>query len=319
MRLPTILGLMTATSLAALTSANAGEIVFVDSYHEGYAWSDGITRGVEEALEGSGHNLTTVRMDTKRNKSDEFKEEAAKKALDIIKAKNADVVIACDDNASKYLVAPHLKGTETPVVFCGVNWDASGYGFPAPNVTGMVEIASIDELVSMLRPAAAGDRVAYLGPDTITERKDGEYTRKTFGDSLNITEEVFVKDFEEFKTAYASLQDKVDMVVFPNYAGIDGWDDAKAEEFILANTKVPTGSMHDFMAPYVMLVFGKLAEEQGHWAAKTALEILDGKSAGDIPITANSQGHMIINAKLITKVGVDLPAELVEMADSIIE
>lgn len=315
----TILGIVTATSMMTLASAQAGEIVFVDSYHEGYAWSDGITRGLEEGLEGSGHNLTIVRMDTKRNKGDDFKDEAAQKALEVIRAKNADVVIACDDNASKHLVAPHLKGTETPVVFCGVNWDASGYGFPAPNVTGMVEVASVDELVSMLLPGAAGDRVGYIGPDTTTERKNAEHTEKAFGEFLNITEEVFVADFEAFKAEYAALQDKVDVVVFPNYAGIDGWDDAAAEEFMLANTKVPTGSMHDFMAPFVMLVFGKVAEEQGRWSAETALEIIDGKSAGDIPIVANSEGYMVINAKLITQAGVDLPVELVEMADEIIE
>lgn len=312
-------GFAAASTLLAVGAANAAEIVFVDSYHEGYEWSDGITRGIQETLEGKGHNLTIVRMDTKRNKGDDFKTDAAAKALQVIKEKNADVVIACDDNAAKFLIVPHLKDTDTQVVFCGVNWDASGYGFPAPNVTGMVEVASVDELVAMLSPAAAGDRVGYIGPDTATERKNAKFTGEKFGEVLNITEEVFVKTFDEFKEQFAALQSKVDILVFPNYAGIEGWDEAAAAEFALANTKIPTGSMHDFMAPYVTLVFGKVADEQGRWSANSALEILGGKKAGDIEMVHNSEGYMVINAKMATEAGIDLPAELVEVANEILE
>jgi hypothetical protein len=35
------------------------KVLFVDSYHEGYAWSDGITNGVKGALEGSGYGFPT--------------------------------------------------------------------------------------------------------------------------------------------------------------------------------------------------------------------------------------------------------------------
>ena len=49
------------------------KVLFIDSYHEGYDWSDGITRGVKSVLEGSGVNLKVIRMDTKRNNSEEFK------------------------------------------------------------------------------------------------------------------------------------------------------------------------------------------------------------------------------------------------------
>ena len=49
------------------------KVLFVDSYHEGYAWSDGITNSIKQTLEGSGVELKIFRMDTKRNRSDESK------------------------------------------------------------------------------------------------------------------------------------------------------------------------------------------------------------------------------------------------------
>ncbi len=72
-----------------------------------------------------------------------------------------DVVIASDDNASKYLIAPYYKGGDLPFVFCGLNWDASVYGFPAKNVTGMVEVAQIPQLLEVLKRHAKGDRESY--------------------------------------------------------------------------------------------------------------------------------------------------------------
>ncbi len=46
-------------------------------------------------------------MDTKRNTSEEFKQEAALKAKALIESSNPDVVIVSDDNAVKCLVQPY--------------------------------------------------------------------------------------------------------------------------------------------------------------------------------------------------------------------
>lgn len=311
--------LLTATALIACGSAKAGEIVFVDSYHADYAWSAGITRGIEQALADSGHTLSIVRMDTKRNKGEEFKVEAAKKALEFINEKDPDVVIACDDNAAKYLIVPHLKDTDRPVVFCGLNWDASGYGFPAKNVTGMVEVASLDELVSMLVLTGKGDRVGMIGSETASERKTLANIEKTFGDKINLVESAFVKDFDEFKKAYVDIQSKVDVLFFSNKAGIDGWDDKAAAAFVEANTTIPTGSIQPFMQDFVTLVFGKVAEEQGKWSANAAMDIIGGKKVSDIPVVTNKEGVMIINARIAQASGVEIPGELVEVAASIVE
>ena len=71
--------------------------------------------------------MIIFRMDTKRNTDEEFKKTAALKAKAEIEASKPDVVIAADDNASKYLIQPYFKDASLPFVFCGVNWDEKGF------------------------------------------------------------------------------------------------------------------------------------------------------------------------------------------------
>ena len=85
--------------------AHAAKCLFVSSYHHGYAWSDGVERGLRSTLEGKCE-LRQFDMDTKRKKSDEPQKHAALEALKLIENWQPDVVITADDNAAKYLIMP---------------------------------------------------------------------------------------------------------------------------------------------------------------------------------------------------------------------
>ena len=292
------------------------KVLFIDSYHEGYGWSDGITEGVEKGLEGSGVNLKVIRMDTKRNKDDAFKKAAAEKAKAEIDAFGPDVVIASDDNASKYLIEPYFKGRELPFVFCGVNWDASGYGFPAGNVTGMVEVTPVPQLVEQLKAYANGDRIGFIGPDILTARKEAENYKKFFGMELT---EYYAQDYEDWKKGFVEIQKKVDLLIVDSDGGLYKEHEADMKRFVEANTKVPTGAAYDFMAPYALIDFAKVAQEQGDWSARAALQILEGKSPASIPVAKNSQGKLIVNTRIAKALGVDVPYEVLESAAQIIE
>jgi ABC-type uncharacterized transport system substrate-binding protein len=309
--------LLTSFSTLAFSSDYQGKkILFIDSYHEGYGWSDGITKGVETALEGSGVELKIVRMDTKRNADEAFKREAALKAKAVIEEFKPDVVIAADDNASKFLIVPYYKDADLPFVFCGVNWDASVYGYPFKNVTGMVEVAPAVQLLEQIKAYAKGDRIGFLAPDILTARKEVENYRKVLG--LEVVD-YFAKDFDDWKKGFTELQGKVDMLIIDSDGGLysDRADEMKA--FVEANTRIPTGVLYDFMAPYALMGFAKVAEEQGAWAATTALKILDGASADSIPITQNKEGALIINIRIAKAMGLDIPFELIESAGQVIE
>ena len=70
--------------LALITStANATQCLYISSYHTGYAWSDGVERGLLKELEGHCE-ITTFNMDTKRNKDEASKKKAALEAKSLI-------------------------------------------------------------------------------------------------------------------------------------------------------------------------------------------------------------------------------------------
>jgi ABC-type uncharacterized transport system substrate-binding protein len=289
-------------------------ILWVDSYHAEYEWSASIEAGLREALQDSGVELEIVRMDTKRNTSEEFGIQAAVDAKEIIDAYNPDVIIACDDNAQKYLVVPYLYGADTPVIFCGVNWDASAYNYETgSNVTGMVEVELPEQVVELLKPYAAGDRIAYLTVESATENKVVDiYNDRFFGGEMKL---YAVTSLEEFKAAFLQAQDEVDILFIGNNAGIDEWDEAEMEAFIQENTQIPSGTINSWMAPYVLITLAKSAEEQGEWSAQTALQILDGASVSSIPITTNKKGELILNFNLVDQLDVVFTPSMLRNAE----
>ena len=279
------------------------KVLFIDSYHEGYAWSDGITKGVERGLRDSGVQLKIIRMNTKRNPDLAFKKNAAQKAKKVIEQFRPDVVIAADDNASKFLVKPYYKDADLPFVFCGVNWDAAVYGYPYSNVTGMVEVAPIPLLVQQMQLWAKGERIGFLGPDILTAKKEAQNYKKVFGLEVKA---YYAKDYADWKTGFAKLQNEVDMLIIASDGGLYNDHAKELEAFVRSKTRIPTGACYDFMIPYALVGVIKVAEEQGKWSASTALKILDGTSPSKIPIARNKRAKLVLNKKIGDAMGADL-------------
>ncbi|MEJ2200291.1 MAG: hypothetical protein P8X63_04655, partial [Desulfuromonadaceae bacterium] len=105
-------------------------IFFVNSYHEGYPWSDGIFSGFVRALEmrpkteegfweSPEYILQVYYLNSKRNSSEDNKIAAAAEALSLLERWQPDLVVASDDNAVKYLLLPLLQSNHSlPVVYC---------------------------------------------------------------------------------------------------------------------------------------------------------------------------------------------------------
>jgi ABC-type uncharacterized transport system substrate-binding protein len=307
----TVLALL--LSLAALPAhAQSGKkVLFVNSYHEGYEWSDGEEKGARAVLEPAGVKLEFARMDTKRHQDDAFRKAAGAKVKAQIEAMKPDVVLLSDDPAVQFVLVPYFKEAKLPFVFMGVNWDASRYAL-GPNTTGMLEVALVRELLTGLRAYAKGQRVGFLTVDSETERIEGPAYKKTLG--LSFTSERYVKTFAEWKDAFQKMQGEVDVLFVGNFAGINDWNEAEAAAFALAHTKIPTGSIYDFMMPYVMLGYAKVAEEQGIFAGKAALQIMKGTAPAAIPVSSNKQAKIFINPKLAAAAGITFQPALLRSA-----
>ena len=277
------------------------KILFIDSYHQGYEWSDGITKGVQSVVTPAGVDLKIVRMDTKRNPSEEFAKEAGLKVKAAIEEYKPDVLIAADDNATKYVIVPYYKNTKLPVVFCGINWDASVYGFPTDTITGMIEVAMITQLADYMKTYAKGNRMAIITADSETEHKELDNYKKI----LNLEfKEYYVKTMKEFKEKFAKMQKESDYYLFSSIAGINDWKEDEMKAFIQKNAKIPSGTTYDYLMKYALIGVTKVPEEQGEWAAQTALKILAGTSPKDIPVASNQKGNLYVNMTLAKKLKV---------------
>jgi len=135
---------------------------------------------------------------------------------------------------------------------------------------------------------------------------------------LNMTEK-YVSGFSDWGNAFKSIQKNCDILIIGNNAGINDWNDAEAEKIILAETKVPTGALYDFMAGYALLGYVKVPEEQGEWAAETALRILNGTDISSIQIVSNKRGDLIVNRKIERKLGITFSDDIVSSAKTVIE
>ncbi|MCB1739139.1 MAG: hypothetical protein KDK91_02130 [Gammaproteobacteria bacterium] len=309
------MSLLLLSLLLPLPSAHASlpRCLFVSSYHHGYEWSDGVERGVRKTLNGRCE-LHQIDMDTKRRKDSTHIQSTVEQILGFMREWQPDVIITADDNAARYLVSEHLKEASTPVVFCGVNWSASEYGFPYPNVTGMIEVAPIQDMLATAQELT-GNRAFYIGADTFTERKNLQRVQ-TAAAALGLNlEHGLAADVAAWRTLYERAQ-QADFVVMGSYSGILGWEDhaAQTEAHVRASSRRLVVTNHEWMMPYAMLGMTKIPEEQGVWAAQTALTILSGVAPSSIPIIANRNWDLWLNDQLVGAAGIDLPLSVTRRA-----
>lgn len=289
--------------------AEEKKCLHVGAYHDGYAWQTMIDGGVDDVLRGKCV-VKRFYMDTKREPQPEAIQRKALEAKALIESWKPDVVIASDDNASRYLVKPYFKDAALPFVFCGVNWRVDEYGYPYANVTGMTEVAPIKQAIQQIqriRPNAK--RGACFLPDLESERKACE-RYATILEPMGIAFHVVTADaMADFEARFQELQD-MDFVFFSNNSIIKDWDADRAKRIVSEYTRPLTLSMDEWMTPFVMLGFTQVGREQGEYAAEVAVKILEGAKPTDFPIIANSQWNIFVNEDLLAKAGIDIPADL---------
>ena len=309
--------LLAGTATSAMAQDATPQVLFINSYHAGYNWSDGIQSAAEEILAEAGIGFQAHYMDTKLNPGADFIEQAAREVVDLIEQLDPDLVITSDDNAASSVIAQYYQDADLPFVFTGINWDASAYGFPYDNVTGMVEIDNLAGTLSLLEPVIGPvNSIGYLSGNESTN----ERMRAQFEDMLGIEVVLYAgEDFADFQQGFLELQQERDLVIISGIAAIPDWNDDEAARFFAENTTGPSVAFQRGTAPYAMFTYVKIPEEQGIWAATAAIMILNGLSPSDIPITQNSQGSLLLNRPLVAAAGIEVPDTLLHIIDDFIE
>ena len=239
------------------TSNTKKKIIYIDSYNKGYEWSDSLLKGILDTLNTNDlenpYELKIIHLDTKNNKNIKYMKGISLKTKKIIDSWKPDLIIASDDNASKYLILPYFKDSNIPVVFCGINAQLSEYGYPFENTTGLLEKNSFDQLFSTLKKNSNGNKIGILAPNTPTAKSilsnlsNSEYIK-----DLSFE---FVDSFEEWKKEFLYFQKSVDSLVLINNAGISNFSMSQAKKIVNNNIKIPTGSTVKWMSPLSVFLF----------------------------------------------------------------
>ena len=178
-----VLGL--CLSLSDSIASSSTLCLYVAPYNAGKAWSDGVERGLRNTLADNCEDAG-VYMETHRYPEIGAMKKAGLAAFELARDLQPDIIIiTSDDNSAKYLKAPYLVDTATPVVFTGNNWTVQKYDFPAKNVTDMIEVAPKKSMLTITLIAAIrkhegyprnqqalrGDaRIPHIGTDNLSER-----------------------------------------------------------------------------------------------------------------------------------------------------
>lgn len=103
------------------------------------------------------------------------------------------------------------------------------------------------------------------------------------------------------------------MLVILGVAAIADFDDDAAQALAESQTRIPAGTDFDWLMHLALLGVGKVPEEQGRWAARAALKIIDGALPSQIPLAYNKEGRLYFNRKIAARLGIEDSPPLAEL------
>jgi ABC-type uncharacterized transport system substrate-binding protein len=309
-----------AASAVSLNKDVTGKkVLLVHSYHPEYPWVASITAGVVKGLQSSGVELEIFYMDTKRKTDEPWKIRAGELAARKLEEYHPDVVITVDDNAQQYFAVNYVDKS-LPFVFCGVNADASKYGYPASNITGIIERPHFNGTIKFANQLQPMKRIAILSCDDETSQGALAFMKEEFLD-YEITEFKLVKTFAEWQQTVHAYNTTVDAFgVYMYHTLKDGrapesLDPTAVMAWTIANATVPTLGFFDFGIRDGLLV-GEVESgaEHGEKAARYVLEILRGVPLSSLPIIKANIGTKMVNHRTAALLGITIPEKVSELA-----
>ncbi len=292
---------------------NKRHVLYLNSYHNGYKWSDGLLEGVRTVLNKSRFNvdLQIEYMDAKK-----FNYEAISKNLlalykEKFKNDNFDAIVISDNDALNFVNQYRQElFPGVPVVFCGIN-DLRESDIAAGNITGVVEafdfLATLDvakklypekdHLVILIDNSTAGVTITRQIETILSTHKSG--LKVEFWIQLSL---------EEAQQRVQKLPKNTFLFIAPYYQTINGlfFTSEEVSQAIYSHSSVPIFTSWEFMVGYGA-VGGRVLSgfEHGRIAGEMALDILQGTQADAIPIIKEPSGIHLFDYKVMKKLGIN--------------
>lgn len=296
--------------LPAKSYAKRYKVLVVMSYHESKPWVKEVKEGIDSEI-GGLCDLKYFYMDTKRNL--EKGSSQAQKAYALFQEFKPDGVIAIDDNAQSLFVVPYLKDkVSVPVIFGGVNNEPEEYGYPASNVTGILERPHIGQSIAFAQQLVPSIKTfGFIGKEGATtqsmlrqiQKEAVTYPAKFVVYKLPAT-------MEEALVMVEDLKESCDAMLIVNMEGIRGKNGKSMKKkdvlpvLVRAFGKPTISDITKDLRYGVLCSVAVTGQEQGATSASMLLEAMQGAPVSKIPITRNMHGKVIINVTAMKALGI---------------
>jgi PAS domain S-box-containing protein len=299
------------------TASPQRELLVLHSYHQGYKWTDDITRGIAATVRDGG---ATVKihyeyMDTKRLADAGYFRLLYQSYRYKFRNTRFDAIIASDNDAFNFLLAYRddlFPGT--PVVFCGVNYFQPSQLHGARLFTGVNEAADIKatlDLALKLHPKTR--QIAVINDTTTTGRIVHDEIMQVIPANGERVKFIFLEDATMPEILAAVRKLPADSLVFYSFFFRDKagrmFDYDESISLIAQNCKVPIYGIWDFNLGYG-IVGGMLTSGyyQGATAGTMALRIMQGEKVENIPVVMASPNRYMFDYRQLERFRIDLAA-----------
>ncbi|MGE4262864.1 MAG: PAS domain S-box protein [Desulfovibrio sp.] len=290
-------------------------VLILNSYHDGYAWSDDIVTGLRSIFAESQFlvDLQIEYMDTKRFATP----ERARALFEFYRAKfkdsALDLVIASDDFAYNFVLEYQDRlFPGLPVVFCGVNDFDPERLKGKTNITGLVENVDFEATLRLAARLHPGYRkMVVIGDPSVTGMAIQGQLRKVAPRLKGTLEFEYWDDLPlgVVLDRVRALPKNTLLYVIPVYLEHEGKLYAADEvlEIISANVSLPVYSCWRFLLNHGS-VGGKLhsGQDHGRLAGTLALRILAGAVPGSIPVVERFDDPYVFDYKVLRKLDIPL-------------
>jgi len=290
---------------ATICKSATYKVLAVFSYEADAPWEMEIKAGIDSVLADTSE-IRYFYMNTKKNM--EGGSQKAQEAFAIYEEFQPDGVITVNNNAQSMFAVPFLKDkVKTPVMFCGINTAPDQYGYPASNISGVLEQSHIAEsiaLVQQLVPTAT--TVSFMMKNSPTaktaitqiKKESDTYSARIVAFKLPNTE-------QELVTMAGALKKETDILYVTMLKGIK---DKNGDPLALLKTMSILSNVFGkpiISTKYPVIKYGGLCgviasgSKHGSAAAKMLVRAIQGTPVGKIPIIREINCKRIINIDML--------------------
>lgn len=288
------------------------QVLYINSYQNGYEWSDNILEGIRQTLRKSRYtvDLQVEYMDAKKHPGPENRALLKQLFTQKFHKTDFDTVICSDNDAFRFMLDNHNElFPDVPVVFCGVNDLQMADLDNQPLFTGVVEKLDIQGNMEIALDFDPGKKRAVVIADpSLTAQAISAQIRKSIPAFKDRLEFEFWDDLslDQMVKRVRTLPDDTFLFFVPFYVENQGRFLSAAEVIntLYRNASVPIYGAWNFLLDHG-IVGGRLLSGQDHGAqaAKMVLEILDGKTPRSIPLATTQPTPPTFDWEVLTRFG----------------